>query len=96
MEARHYRPMPHADLRVRVQPRAKQEDVAGERDGTLVVRVNAPPVDGKANAALCAFVAKRAGVPKSAVTVLRGAGSRDKVLRVEGVELDALMRALLR
>ena len=86
--------MPHADLSVRLQPRAKREEFVGERNGAVVVRVTAPPVDGKANAALCALVAERAGVPKSAVGVVRGHAARDKVLRVDGVELPALRRAL--
>ena len=82
--------MPHADLPVRVQPRAKRDEIAGERGGALLVRVTAPPVDGKANQAACALVAKRVGVPKSAVSVLRGESSRDKVLRVDGIEPAAL------
>jgi uncharacterized protein YggU (UPF0235/DUF167 family) len=61
-----------------------------------VVRVTAPPVDGKANAALCAFVADRAGVPPSRVSVIRGTTSRDKVVRVEGAEAEAVRAALLR
>jgi uncharacterized protein YggU (UPF0235/DUF167 family) len=60
-----------------------------------VIRVTAPPVDGKANAALCALVAERAGVPRSRVEVVRGMTSRDKVVRVEGVEPAALRTALL-
>jgi uncharacterized protein YggU (UPF0235/DUF167 family) len=59
-----------------------------------VVRVSAPPVDGRANAALCALVAERAGVPPSRVSVVRGLASRDKVVRVEGVEPAALRSAL--
>jgi uncharacterized protein YggU (UPF0235/DUF167 family) len=59
-----------------------------------VVRVTAPPVDGKANAALCALVAERAGVPPSRVSVVRGLSSRDKVVRVLGVEPGALRSAL--
>jgi len=58
------------------------------------VRVAAPPVDGKANAALCRFIAARAGVPGSRVTVVKGATSRDKVVRVEGVDGAALRAAL--
>jgi uncharacterized protein (TIGR00251 family) len=81
-------------LAIRVQPRAKRTEIAGERAGAVVVRVAAPPVDGKANAAVCALVAQRAGVPRSAVTVARGAGARDKLLRVEGIELPELRRAL--
>jgi uncharacterized protein len=84
----------HADLRVRLQPRAGRDEVVGERAGAVVIRVAAPPVDGKANAALCAFVAARAGVPKSAVSVVRGHSSRDKVVRVERVEPAALRGAL--
>jgi uncharacterized protein (TIGR00251 family) len=81
-------------LAVRVQPRARRTEVAGERAGAVVVRVTAPPVDGKANAAVCAFVASRAGVPRSAVTVVHGAGTRDKVLEVRGVDLGSLRRSL--
>ena len=60
----------------------------------MVVRVTAPPVDGKANAALTALIAKRAGVPKSSVTVVRGHTSRDKVVRVEGIDERRLLVAL--
>jgi uncharacterized protein (TIGR00251 family) len=83
-----------ADLLVRLQPRARREEVVGERGGAVVIRVTAPPVDGKANAALCALVAKAAGVAPSRVSVVRGQTARDKVLRVEGVE-DAALRAAL-
>jgi uncharacterized protein YggU (UPF0235/DUF167 family) len=79
---------------VRVTPRAKRSEITGRRDdGVLLARVAAPPVDGKANAALCALIASALGVPKSRVSVVRGAGSRDKVVRVEGAGADAL-RAL--
>ena len=70
--------------------------MVGERAGAIVIRVTAPPVDGKANAALCAFVARAAGVPPSRVRVVRGATSRDKVVRVEGADADAVRAALLR
>jgi uncharacterized protein (TIGR00251 family) len=79
---------------VRLQPHARRTELVGERGGALVVRVTAPPVDGKANAALCAFLADRLGVPASRVSVVRGAGTRDKVVQVEGVE-PAAMRAAL-
>lgn len=88
-------PADHVVLPVRVQPRAKRTEAVGERDGAIVIRIAAPPVDGKANAALCRFVAERAGVPKRAVSVIRGEGARDKLVRVEGVSLEALRAALL-
>ena len=83
-----------ADLSVRLQPRSKKDEVVGVRGPQVVIRVNAPPVDGKANAALTAFIAKRADVPKSSVTIVRGHTSRDKVVRVEGVDERWLRRAL--
>jgi uncharacterized protein YggU (UPF0235/DUF167 family) len=77
-----------------VQPRAKRSEIAGERAGAVLVRVAAPPVDGKANAAVCALVAERAGVPRSAVSILRGGSGRDKVLEVRGLQEPELRRAL--
>jgi uncharacterized protein (TIGR00251 family) len=88
--------VPEALIAVRVQPRAKRDEVVGERAGAVVIRVSAPPVDGKANVALCRFVAARAGVARSAVSVVRGESARDKLLRVDGIEADALRAALLR
>jgi uncharacterized protein (TIGR00251 family) len=79
---------------VRLQPRARREEIVGERGDTVVVRVTAPPVDGRANAALVALVAKRAGVPKRSVRIARGERSRDKLVRVSGVSASDLRRAL--
>jgi len=59
-----------------------------------VIRVTAPPVDGRANDALCRLVAKAAGVAPSRVRVIRGHSARDKVLEVEGVEARELRAAL--
>lgn len=87
--------MPDARIAVRVQPRAKRDEVIGERGDAIVIRIAAPPVDGKANASVCRYVAERTGVARSAVTVVRGASARDKVLRVEGVDAATVRRALL-
>jgi uncharacterized protein (TIGR00251 family) len=84
-----------ADVRIRLQPRARRTEVVGERGEAIVVRVTAPPVDGKANDALCTFVARAANVARSRVSVVRGQTSRDKVVRVEGVTQAALRAALL-
>jgi uncharacterized protein (TIGR00251 family) len=85
----------YSELAIRLQPRGRRDEVVGQRAGAIVVRVTAPPVDGKANAALCAFVAKAAGVPPSRVAVVRGQTSRDKIIRVEGVNEDHLRASLL-
>jgi uncharacterized protein len=58
------------------------------------VRVAEPPLDGRANAALVKLIAKRAGVAKGRVSIVRGERSREKVVRVEGVALGELRRAL--
>jgi uncharacterized protein (TIGR00251 family) len=83
------------DVPVRVIPRARRDELAGERDGRLLVRVAAPPVDGKANGAVCALLAAAAGVPKGRVSIVRGAQARDKLVRIEGVTDEAAVRAVL-
>jgi uncharacterized protein len=83
-----------AELAVRVIPRARRDEIGGERGSRLLIRLTAPPVDGAANAALCRLVARRAGVPTRQVTIARGQTSRDKVVRVEGLT-DAELRASL-
>jgi uncharacterized protein len=86
--------MPSAELRVRLQPRASRESIGPERAGVVRVGVTAPPVDGKANRALCRLIAKRAGVARGRVAVIRGERARDKVVRVEGIDLPSLREAL--
>lgn len=60
----------------------------------MLVRVTEPPVDGRANAALVKLIAKRAGVARGSVTLVRGERSRDKLLRVAGIDSAELRRAL--
>jgi uncharacterized protein len=79
-----------AELRVRVQPRASANEVGEVRDGALQVRVTAPPADGRANEAVRKLVARRLRVGISRVEIVRGAGARDKVLRVAGVSEEQL------
>ncbi len=83
-----------AQIEVRLRPRGKGDELLGMEGGVLRARVSAPPVDGKANRALCKLIAKRVGVAPSRVSVVRGERSRDKVVRVEGLESRALEKAL--
>jgi uncharacterized protein (TIGR00251 family) len=83
-----------ATIEVRLRPRGDGDELLGFRDGILQARVSAPPVDGKANKALCKLIAKRIGVAPSRVEMVRGAKSRDKVVRVNGLDAEALHRAL--
>jgi uncharacterized protein (TIGR00251 family) len=82
-------------IRVRLTPRAKQAQIGAPRaDGVVPVRVTAPPVDGKANAALCRLIADRLGVARSRVEVVQGQTSRDKVVAVEGLDEASAMAHL--
>lgn len=82
------------DIRVRLTPRASSEQVLLLADGSLAVRVTAPPVDGRANEALVRAVAKALGLAPSRVDLVRGARSRTKTLRVHGEQLATRLAAL--
>ena len=83
--------MSPALLQVRLQPRASANAIAGVRDGVVRVRVTAPPVDGAANDALVALLAKALGIGRGRVSLVRGRSSRNKVVRVDGLtEEEAL------
>jgi uncharacterized protein (TIGR00251 family) len=71
-----------ATIDVRVIPRARRDEVGGERAGRLLVRTTAAPVGGQANDAVCRLVAGHFGVPWRRVEIVAGHRSRDKVLRI--------------
>ena len=81
-------------LSLHIQPGAKKTEVVGLHGDALKIRLAAPPVDGKANAALLAFVAERLGLPKSDVSLKSGQSSRRKVLEAVGAPADAEGRLL--
>ena len=81
-------------LAVRVTPRARKNEIVGVAGEAIKVKLAAPPVEGAANAALCAFLAEQLGVRKSAVTLVAGQASRQKVVRVEGVAADEVQAHL--
>ena len=71
-------------LDVRVIPRAAKSQIAGTRDNALLVRLRAPPVDGAANEELIKVIAQALGVSMRNVSIVSGATSRRKRLRVTG------------
>jgi uncharacterized protein (TIGR00251 family) len=87
--------MSGAQVAVRVQPRARANEIVGERDGVLVARVTAPPSEGRANQALRRLIARRARVAIGRVSIVRGAAAREKLVRVEGLSREQLSAALL-
>jgi uncharacterized protein (TIGR00251 family) len=83
-----------AILCVHVQPNAARTEYAGVHGEALKFRVAAPPAEGAANEALCAFLAERFGIPRSAVAVRAGHGSRRKRVLLKGVSAKRV-RAVL-
>lgn len=80
-------------LTVHVQPRATRTEAAGLHGDALKIRLQAPPVDGAANAALCEFVAHHLKLPTRSVELRAGATSRRKVLEVIGATPDQVLIA---
>lgn len=72
-------------ITVRVKPGAKADSLESGPDGALLVQVKAPPVDGKANEAVVALLAKHFGVKRNEVSLKRGASSRNKVFEILGI-----------
>jgi len=75
-------------IAVHAQPGAKKSALSGLHGESLKIRIAAPPVEGKANDALAAFVAKALGVPRRAVSIVRGESSREKLLLVADATAD--------
>jgi uncharacterized protein (TIGR00251 family) len=81
-------------LSIHVQPAAKRSEIVGLHGDALKVRLAAPAIDGRANAALLEFLAQRLGLAKSLVELKSGHNSRRKVLMLRGVSADTLRRLL--
>jgi uncharacterized protein (TIGR00251 family) len=72
-------------IRLRVQPRASRERLEGVRDGYVRLRLTAPPVDGAANAACIAFLARILDISRAQIRIQAGEKSREKLLHITGV-----------
>jgi uncharacterized protein len=75
---------------VRVQPRASRNEIVGEYKEGLKIRLTSPPVDDRANEALCRFLASRLKVPLAAVRIASGGRSRTKRVEVNGVTAEMI------
>ncbi len=83
-----------ASFTVRVQPRASRNAVIGEMGDALKIALTAPPVEGKANDACVEFLANLLKVPRSSVTIASGESSRNKVVRVAGLNAEQIRERL--
>jgi uncharacterized protein (TIGR00251 family) len=85
-----------AALTVRVTPRARKSEFAGiMEDGTVRVRIKEPPVEGKANQALIAFLAKVLGVRKSRIEIVAGETGLDKIVAVESMSAEEVQNRIM-
>ena len=80
---------------VRVQPRASKDEIAGEIDGTLKIRLRAPAVEDRANDALIEFLAQTLNTSKAAVRILSGERSRTKRIEGSGVTTHQVQQLLV-
>lgn len=78
-------------MSVRVVPRARRTEVGGIEQGALVVRLAAPPVEGKANQELVGFLAKQLGLRKSQVEIRSGEKARNKIVVLRGARPEAVV-----
>ena len=81
-------------IALHIQPGAKREGVTGLFGTALKIALNAPPVDGKANAALLRFLAGKLGLPKKNIELCSGASSRDKRVFAAGVSIEQVLERL--
>jgi uncharacterized protein (TIGR00251 family) len=87
--------LPAAVLAIRVIPRSSRTGVDGRRGDAILIRLEAPPVNGAANDALIAFLSDALDVPKRSIAIVGGQTSRDKRVRVEGIDLPTAVARLL-
>lgn len=83
-------------LGVQVQPRSSRNQVVGEQDGCLKVKLTAPPVEGEANQALINFLARLLAIPKKNIKLLKGETSRHKLIEISGLSGAELLDKLNR
>lgn len=70
-------------IRVHIQPGAKQNEIVGRYGDAVKIRLQAPPIEGRANKALIEFLAKKIGIPKSSIKITHGQSSRNKTLSLD-------------
>ena len=83
------------ELSVSVIPRSSRCEIAGIHNNALRIKLTSPPVDNEANIQCCEFIAKKLGIARRQVVIIRGQTSRRKVLRIEGVSEKTVRETLL-
>ncbi len=78
-------------IEVKVQPRSSRNQIAGEQDGALKVKLTAPPVEGEANQALVDFLSHFLKLPRKNITLLRGETSRNKLIEIKAIAKEEFL-----
>jgi uncharacterized protein len=81
-------------VEVRLKPNSRQESVTAGDNGVVVARVNAPPIEGRANAALIEIIAETLSIPKSRVSIKRGHTSKNKVVEIVGLTKEQVAKRI--
>jgi uncharacterized protein (TIGR00251 family) len=81
-------------VNVRVVPRSDRDEVVGVHGESLKIRINAPPIDGKANDRLVRFLSAQLDIPVSGIQIIRGLKTREKQLFVAGVQSEEFWKRL--
>jgi uncharacterized protein (TIGR00251 family) len=83
-----------AVIQVKVLPRSSRTEIVGKADGVYRIKLTAPPIEGKANKALINFLAKKTGLPKGKIQIVRGEHSRNKTIRIHTISSESVMKYL--
>jgi len=81
-------------IEVKVQPRSSRNQISGEQDGALKVKLTAPPVEGEANQALVYFLARTLKLPRKNIILIRGETARNKLIEIRGLSKEELLRTI--
>ena len=82
-------------IKVKVLPRGAKDQILGMDQGEIKIKLTAPPVEGKANEALKRFLAKKLGLKKKSIEIVKGIRSRTKIIEIRGMAKEELLRSIL-
>ncbi|OGO00953.1 MAG: YggU family protein [Chloroflexi bacterium RBG_13_51_52] len=85
---------PGIRLAVRVTPNAGRNEITDLKDGVLYIKIAAPPEKGKANKELIGFLAERMGIKKASLLIIKGQTSRNKVISIQGMSNEELLKRI--
>ena len=86
---------PSCTVSVRLRPNARQNAIETGPDGMILARVNAPPVEGRANAALVALIAETLHLPKTCIEISHGRASKNKLVKIAGLTKEEVLRRII-